>query len=145
MAEPARVRDRLVWESASFHVHHHVEEDGSSYLGALLIQTKRHAPGLAELSDAEAQELGRLIHRTSRALKSCTTAAWTYVHGFTEAYRHVHVFVAARYPNTPKAYVRLAVAEWPGAPKGDHHDVIELARRLRESMLAMEDGEATSR
>ena len=134
MADPSSVRNRLIYESELFHIRHELEEPGPSYLGALLIQTKRHASGMAELADAEGRELGYLIQRTSRALKSCTSAAWTYVYSFTEAYRHVHVFVAARYPDIPKKYVRLAITEWPGAPRGGRAEVEELCRRLRESM-----------
>jgi diadenosine tetraphosphate (Ap4A) HIT family hydrolase len=130
MANPAPLRERLIFEDEAFHVTHQLEEEGPSYLGILLIQTKRHAQGIAELTDSEGTELGWLIQRTSRALKSCTRAAWTYVFSFTEGYRHVHVIVAARYPETPKQYVRLAITDWPDAPKGGHPEVADLSRRL---------------
>jgi diadenosine tetraphosphate (Ap4A) HIT family hydrolase len=136
MADPGPLRDRLVFEDGFFHVSHRLEENGPSYLGILLIQTKRHARGMAELTNLEGQELGSLIQQTSRALKSCTSAAWTYVFSFTEGFRHVHVVVAARYPNMPKQYVRLSISDWPDAPKGGRPEVVALSQRLRESMLS---------
>jgi diadenosine tetraphosphate (Ap4A) HIT family hydrolase len=145
MADPTPLRDRLVFEDGSFHVSHQLEEDGPSYLGNLLIQTKRHAEGMAELTELEGQELGSLIQQTSRALKSCTAAAWTYVFSFTEAFRHVHVVVMARYPNTPKQYVRLAITDWPEAPKGGRAEVAQLSQKLRDSMVPLRGGEATGR
>lgn len=132
MSAPSRLRDLTVCETALFHVSHEWVEDEPTYLGYLLIQTKRHVPDLASLTNAEGHELGLLIQRVSQALKVCTTAEWTYVLGFTEAVRHVHVFVVARYPNTPKEFVRLAVTDWPNAPKGDRAAVVDLSQRLRE-------------
>jgi histidine triad (HIT) family protein len=138
MVDPGLLRDRLVFEDGSFHVSHQLEENGPSYLGIVIMQTKRHAPGMAELTTLEAQELGALVQQTSRALKSCTDAAWTYVFSFTEGFRHVHVVVAARYPNMPKQYVRLSITDWPDAPKGGRPEVVALSRRLRESMQSSE-------
>jgi len=134
LATANSLQDRLVFENDEFHVSHQLEDDGPTYLGLVLIQTKRHATGMAELTAGEAATLGGLIRDVSRALKSCTTAAWTYTFSFTEGFRHVHVIVAARYPGTPKEFVRLAITEWPGAPQGSRAEVEELAGRLRDSM-----------
>jgi histidine triad (HIT) family protein len=136
MTDPGSLRDRLVFEDGLFHVSHQLEENGPSYLGILLIQTTRHAPEMAELTDLEGEELGSLVQQTSRALKSCTGAAWTYVFSFTEGFRHVHVVVAARYPSMPKQYVRLSLTDWPDAPKGGRLEVVALTHRLREFMLS---------
>jgi diadenosine tetraphosphate (Ap4A) HIT family hydrolase len=61
MRDPAPLRERLIFESASFHVSHQLEDEDPTYLGALLIQTKRRTEGLAELTDTEGRELGWLI------------------------------------------------------------------------------------
>jgi histidine triad (HIT) family protein len=134
VADPGPLRERLVFENDLFHISHQLEEKGPTVLGILLLQTKRHAPGMAELTDLEARQLGSLVQRTSRALKECTGALWTYVFSFTEAYRHVHVVIAARYPDLPPQFLRLAIADWPGAPKGGPSEVAALARRIRERM-----------
>jgi histidine triad (HIT) family protein len=136
MADPSSLGNRLVFEDDVFHVSHQLEENGPTYLGLLLIQTKRHAPGMAELTENEARQLGSLIRRTSRAVKSCTGAAWTYVFSFTEGFRHVHVVVAARYADTPKQFARLAITDWPGAPKGGPAELAKLCRELRDQVAA---------
>ena len=134
MANPSSLKARLVFENQAYHVSHQLTEDGPTYLGSLLLQTKRHVTSLAELTDREGQQLGTLIRQTSRALNSCTPAAWTYAISFTEGYRHVHFIVTARYPNLPREYVRLAVDDWPEAPRGTLAEVEHLASRLRVTM-----------
>jgi diadenosine tetraphosphate (Ap4A) HIT family hydrolase len=42
---------------------------GPGYLGYLFVEPKRHVPGWADLTDKEAQALGLLVARLSRALK----------------------------------------------------------------------------
>jgi hypothetical protein len=46
------------------------EAEGAAYLGYLMVERKHHAPGLADLSDAEGQALGLLVARVGRALKT---------------------------------------------------------------------------
>jgi diadenosine tetraphosphate (Ap4A) HIT family hydrolase len=133
-AAPARYRDRIVFEDPRFLVTHVGVEGEPTYLGLLQLQTRRHVPGFAELTEREAAQLGSLVRGCSRALKSCTPAAWTYVYGFTEAFRHVHLFIAARYPGMPEPYVRLGIANWPEAPRGGAKEVTELVIRLREAL-----------
>ncbi len=51
---------------------HFAEGQNTAYLGWLVVETRRHIPGLADLSDDEGQALGLLIARLSRALKAAT-------------------------------------------------------------------------
>jgi histidine triad (HIT) family protein len=46
------------------------EEKAIAYLDHLMVEPKRHAPGLADLTDTEAQALGLMVARLSRALKA---------------------------------------------------------------------------
>jgi histidine triad (HIT) family protein len=132
-----RLKDRsaidswVVYEDELLLATHPVEEDGPTYLGTVLVQTKRHSDGLAGLTDQEANELGLLTTRLSRALTEVVGAAWTYAYCFTEAFRHVHLVVDARYPNVPRKYVRLGIHEWPEAPRGDVDSVHRIVRQLR--------------
>ena len=48
------------------HVHWDSEE---TYLGYVMIDIKRHVPGLAELTDEEAKRFGLISSRVSKALK----------------------------------------------------------------------------
>ncbi|MGI0068074.1 MAG: HIT family protein, partial [Thermoplasmata archaeon] len=99
--------------------------------GVLLLQTKRHASDRAALTESESARLGVIISGVSRALKACADAAWPYCFGFTEAYRHVHLVIVSRYPNAPSKYVRLAITDWPDAPRDGPDEVAHLCRRLR--------------
>ncbi len=128
--------DCLVYEDELFHVSHQLNEEGQTYLGSVIIQARRHVHDLAGLTEEEAARLGSLITRSSRALKNCTGAGWTYAESFLERYQHVHVIVTARYPSMPKEYIRLAIRKWPDAPRGAHAEVVELSRKLRSNMSA---------
>jgi len=134
LRNPSGLADCLVYEDELFHVSHQLNEEDQTYLGSVIIQTRRHAHDLAELTEEEAARLGSLITRSSRALKNCTGAGWTYAESFLERYQHVHVIVTARYSSMPKEYIRLAIRKWPGAPRGAHADVVELSRKLRADM-----------
>jgi diadenosine tetraphosphate (Ap4A) HIT family hydrolase len=131
MRDPSLLQSRLVYEDEFFHASHYFDERAPTLLGLVLIQTKRHVNDLSELTDSEAQGLGILVQKISKALKSSVGAAWTYCYCFMEGVRHVHVFVSARYPSLPKEYVRLNISNWPEAPTGRLKEVGELAIRLR--------------
>ena len=122
--------DDLVYAS---HVYH---DDEPTYLGSVLAETKRHAAGFAELPDADAQALGLLISRLSRALKACTGAEKVYVVFYGEVGPHVHVYVTARYAGVPEAYWRWLIEEWPDAPRGGEPEVTALVGLLREHIRA---------
>lgn len=125
----------LIYEDDLVHVTRQIDPEGPSYLGAVLIQTKRHTEsGLAELTDAEGQRIGLLVAEISRALKELVGAAWTYTYCFNERFRHVHQFVFARYSDMPAEYVRVRVNEWSQAPRGSREQVAHLSRQLRERL-----------
>jgi diadenosine tetraphosphate (Ap4A) HIT family hydrolase len=128
--DPARV----VYEDDRFYVAHPLDGDELTYLGSLMIVTKRHVPSFAELTADEAQSLGLLLSRVSRALKAATGAGHAYAYFFGEGFHHLHVFSVARYDEMPAAYVRLAVERWPEAPRGDAAAVKALCTVLRADL-----------
>ncbi|HLI07973.1 MAG TPA: HIT family protein [Ktedonobacteraceae bacterium] len=101
------------------------------YLGNLVVQTKRHAPTFADLTYCEARAVGLLVTRLSRALKACVGAERSYVVFFGEVVPHLHVFVTARYPDTPPEYWRSNISAWPDAPRGGPEEVSALCDKLR--------------
>lgn len=131
LSDPAASEPWCVYEDDLLVATHQVEDVGPSYLGSILVQTKRHTEGLAGLTDPEAERLGRVVARVSRALVETVGASWTYSYGFMEAFRHVHTIIDARYPDLPREYFRLRIHEWPGAPQGDREAVGKLVRTLR--------------
>ncbi len=108
-----------------------LSDDQPAYLGYLFAESKRHVPGLAELTDDEAQALGLLVARLSRALKASEGGEHIYAFVLGDAVPHIHIHVVPRYPGTPREYWGARVGEWPGAPRGVAWQVEELCARLR--------------
>jgi diadenosine tetraphosphate (Ap4A) HIT family hydrolase len=107
-----------IYADDRIYANHYYEGDGPTYLGNLVVTTRRHIPTLPDLTDAEAQTLGLTITRLGRALTACVGAERIYVEGFMETTPHVHVFVKPRYPGTLPEYLRGRIFEWPEAPRG---------------------------
>lgn len=145
LRSPGRLRACRVYEDGQFFVAHQLEEVRPTYLGALLLQTRRHALSLGALTEEEARGLGPVVSRVSRALEEVTGASWTYCFAFTEGYRHVHLVLVARYPGVPPEYVRLAITDWPDAPRGGPREVAELSGRLRRALASPASGPLPSR
>ena len=107
------------------------EDEAVTFLGSLLVEPKRHVPGMAELDDAEAEAIGRMITRLSRALKVREGAEHVYLFRLGHHMDHLHVWVVPRYPGTPREYWGMRVDEWPQAPRGDAEAVTALCERVR--------------
>jgi diadenosine tetraphosphate (Ap4A) HIT family hydrolase len=69
-----------------------------------MVEPKRHARGLGDLSDDEAAAIGRLANRLARVLKEAEGAEHVYAFVFGAAIPHLHVHLAPRYPNTPREF-----------------------------------------
>jgi diadenosine tetraphosphate (Ap4A) HIT family hydrolase len=101
------------------------------YLGHLLVEPKRHAPGLGDLTDAEAQAVGWWCARASRALTEVAGAEHVYAAVIGDQVPHLHVHLMARYPGTPGEYWWNNLAQWPDAPRGSEPRIASLVRDLR--------------
>jgi diadenosine tetraphosphate (Ap4A) HIT family hydrolase len=75
----------------------------SSLPGWLVVIPRRHVTSIAELTPAEAAELGPLVHRLSTALHEVVRCEKTYVMQFAEAegFGHVHFHLVPRMPDLP--------------------------------------------
>jgi diadenosine tetraphosphate (Ap4A) HIT family hydrolase len=102
-----------------------------TYLGHLIVESRRHVPSLADLTAAEAAAVGRLVTACALALREGAGAEHVYsaVMGHNAAHLHVHVF--ARYPGTPREFWFTRVDEWPEAPTGGPAEISALTDRLR--------------
>lgn len=123
-----------IYEDDVVYAHHAHFKEGPTYLGQLVVETKRHASDFADLKPAEAQAIGQLIARLSHALKACTGAERVYVEFYGEVTPHVHGFLTARYAGTPAEYLRWNVENWPGAPRGGEDAIASLCQRLRSTL-----------
>jgi diadenosine tetraphosphate (Ap4A) HIT family hydrolase len=113
-------------------VSHIGDEVSTVYLGHLLVEPRRHAPGLADLTDAEASAMGRWCAAASRALRDAAGAEHVYAAVFGDAVPHLHVHLLPRFPGTPREYWGVNVNRYPQAKRGDAAAVEALVADLRE-------------
>ena len=114
----------LLWEEAlavAFHVPP-LPDRGDPYLGHLLVVTRRHAPGLADLTEAEGGAVGRGAVKLAAALVAAGAAQ---VHsGVAGAHAaHFHLHLLPRYAATPTDVPWHAVDDWPGARHGGANEI----------------------
>jgi len=110
------------------------EGQAVAYLGYLMLEPKRHVRGLADLNDEEAQALGRLAVRLSRALERSEHAERVYAFVLGDRLPHLHIHLVPRYPGAPPQYWGVHVDEWPEAPRGGPAEMAALCARLREAL-----------
>jgi len=103
----------------------------TAYLGQLLVEPRRHAPGLADLTDAEARAVGLWCARASRALRDVPGAEHVYAAVFGDGVPHLHVHLLARFPGTPREYWGVRVNKWPQARRGSAAEIGALVQELR--------------
>lgn len=104
------------------------------YLGYLFVEPRRHAPGLADLTDPEARAVGLWCSRVSRALKTVAGAEHVYAAVIGDGVPHLHVHLVARYPGTPREYWWQRVDEWPDASRGGETEIAAFVARLRTGL-----------
>jgi len=113
-----------------------VHGNETSLEGWLVLVLRRHVTALADLTDAEAAELGPMIQRTSAALGEVLGCPKTYVVQFAEHPRHphVHVHVIARPADLPdeeqgpRVFAHLGV---PEAERVSEARMTEIAEAIR--------------
>jgi diadenosine tetraphosphate (Ap4A) HIT family hydrolase len=111
--------------------------DGTTaYLGHLFVEPKRHAPGLADLTDDESQRVGLWVTRVSRVLRETAGAEHVYAMVIGDGVPHLHVHLLPRYPGTPREYWWTRADEWPGARRGDHDEIAAFVQDLRSALPA---------
>lgn len=124
--------DQLVYAS------HGAMPEGKSdtYLGTLFVEPKRHAAGLEDLTDLEAQRFGLVVTWLSRALRTSTRAERIYSAVLGHHVPHLHMWLIARYLDTPPEFWGMRVLEWPQAPRGNARAVEELCTKVRDQLSA---------
>jgi diadenosine tetraphosphate (Ap4A) HIT family hydrolase len=94
---------------------------GTAVEGWLVLVVRRHLTAVADLSDAEAAELGPLIRDVSKAVQLAVDCDKTYVVQFAEhrQHPHVHVHVIPRARDLPDEHQGPRVFGLLGLPEED--------------------------
>ena len=106
-----------------------------TYLGHLVVEPRRHVPGLADLARDEAERVGRLVSGLAHALVIAQGAEHVYSAVMGHHVFHLHIHVFPRYPGTPPEFWFLDVDAAPNAPKGGPDEIAVVAGRIREATL----------
>ena len=112
-------------------------EGTTAYLGHLFVEPRRHAPGLADLTDAEARSVGLWTAHASRALRDVAGAEHVYAAVIGDAVPHLHVHLMPRFPGTPREYWWTRMDEWPQARRGDIAKIEALVAQLRVYLVGV--------
>jgi diadenosine tetraphosphate (Ap4A) HIT family hydrolase len=111
--------------------HRPVGDDGTAALGYLFVEPRRHVPYLDDLTEAEAEAIGRVVRRAAAGLRTelAVDFVFSIIAGMSVAHFHQHLFV--RHAGTPEEFGFMAGHEWADAPRGDAQAIEELCGRLK--------------
>ncbi len=123
-----------IYEDALVYAGHAAGPSGQAtvYRGYLFAEPKRHAAGWEDLTNQEAEALGRLLSRLCGALRATEGAEHVYLAVLGDHVPHLHVHLLPRYPGTPRDYWGLRLDEWPEAPRADHQAITQVCERVRD-------------
>lgn len=106
---------------------------GPSYLGHLLVTSRRHCADFSGLERDEAASMGVAISICSAALKALG-AERVYVATVGHGVAHLHVHLLPRWPETPDGVAWYALDEWPGARRGEEAEIVSIVTSLRSHL-----------
>jgi len=125
---------------------------GSEVLGFAYLEPIRHIPHVTDLDGPEADSFGRVLARTTAALKEATGAELVYIYVFGGGVPHLHVHLAPHRTgdalNTqlirgevveehlPSGASRITSNEFPSLPEAELRAV---ADRVRASLATVPD------
>jgi ATP adenylyltransferase len=120
----------LVWQDEMLFVCHAAASDGQVVLGHLIVETRRHVAYLHGLSDAEAQAVGRAVHRAAVGLRAELDVEFIHSAVVNQRMEHFHQHVFVRHRGTPAEFGWWPASGWPYAPRGNAGEVSALCTRL---------------
>ena len=126
----------IIYEDALVYASHQAMDEGqpTAYPGVLFVEPKRHAPGLADLSDAEAERIGLITSRLARALRPTQDVERIYTAVLGHHVDHLHVWIFPRYKGSPPELWGMGVFRWADAPKADADAIKTLCQRIRNQL-----------
>ncbi len=125
-----------IYEDELVYVGHIGSNEKTVYLGYLVIDLKRHVPGLGDMTLEESRAIGETLNCVSIALRKTQHAEHVYAYVQGDAVPHVHIHVIPRYPNTPESYWGpMKIVSWPGAKRGGEAEVNKCCSELRSFLI----------
>lgn len=101
-------------------------------VGFSYLEPRRHVPHITDLDGVEAETLGPVLGRVTRALRELTAAELIYVTVFGERIAHLHFNLAPHRPGDPLRGGPALIE--PGAPPASVDAQRELAGRLQAAL-----------
>jgi len=128
-------RGQLVTRTDGFWVYHAPPgEDGLAPLGYIYIDADRHAPYLADLTDAEGAALGRIRTRLAAALRDAFDPEFVFAAVIGRGIAHVHEHLFVRHRGTAPEVSWDASDD--AAPRADEQRVAGLVDGLRAAFTS---------
>ncbi|WP_218023153.1 HIT family protein [Nocardia kruczakiae] len=111
-------------------VTHRPLSEGAPMPGYLFVETRRHVPTLADLTDDEGAAVGWAVRRSAYALRTELAPEFVFsvITGRSVAHFHQHVFV--RPEGTPEVVNWFDSDSWDGGPRIGQSALTVLCERL---------------
>jgi ATP adenylyltransferase len=133
------IKSQLIGRYDEFWVYHgQPGADGRAAFGHLVIESDRHAPYLADLTDAEAASLGRLRSRVARALQDELEVPFVFTAVIGRRIEHFHEHLLPRHPSVAPEVPWHQSDE--AGPQAEAEAVAELANRLANRLGHRREG-----
>jgi diadenosine tetraphosphate (Ap4A) HIT family hydrolase len=101
--------------------------------GAFVVKTKAHRDSLWTMTDAEAERLGPILRRVSRAIVDALGAERVYVTMWVDAPpHHMHLVLWPRYPEEERGLELQVRRKRRGVPTADAME--DAARRVKQQL-----------
>ncbi|KZE69267.1 HIT family hydrolase [Fictibacillus phosphorivorans] len=121
-----------IYENDFVYVGHIDRGGGPSYLGHIMIDLKRHAASLGDMTPDEAGAFGQIMARVSKAVKETQGAEHIYALVSGNSVPHLHMHIVPRYPKTPAEYWGPnEVYDWPNAPFGMNEEIVKVCEQVK--------------
>jgi diadenosine tetraphosphate (Ap4A) HIT family hydrolase len=132
LAGEVKMPGGAIWEDANAAAFHVPPTEGNPkrYMGHLMIFTRRHVDHLGDLTESEAESVGRASRVLAAALRQeGVERVHVAVIGLGVGHFHEHLY--PRYPGVPADTRWTSLDELPGAPHGGAAEIKSLVERLR--------------
>jgi len=130
-----RAEGGVLFEDDLIYVGHvHAIAGPTAYRGQLVVEPKRHIPGIGELNDSEATAVGLACSRMARLLQDAEGAEHVYLWVVGDEVPHLHLQLVPRYPATPREYWGPRLVRWPDRPRVDPEAMRTFVSSLRDRL-----------